>query len=80
MKHLISRITNGHYECYYKGHLFSVYMVEQSVVSLVEKGNKQLWMCKINGKRTPVWADTKTAVIESVINQLDNEQYETNRS
>lgn len=80
MKYLISRITNGHYECYYKGHLFSVYMVEQSVVFLDDKGSKQLWMCKINEKCTPVWADTKTAVIESVINQLDNEQYETNRS
>lgn len=73
MEYRVSRVDKGHYECYYKGHLFSVYMVEQSVVFLDDKGSKQLWMCKINEKRTPVWADTKTAVIESVIKHIDND-------
>ena len=73
MKYIVSKVANGHYECYYKGHIFSVFLVKQSFVSLGEKGNKQLWMCKINEKCTPVWADTKIKLIESVIKQIDND-------
>jgi len=41
------------------------------MVFLDEKGNKQLWMCRINENCTPVWADRKRKVIEKAIKQIN---------
>ena len=71
MEYQVSRVDKGHYECYYQGLILSIYKVDPSMVFLDEKGNKQLWMCRIDEKRTPVWADRKRKVIEKAIKQIN---------
>jgi hypothetical protein len=80
MKYQVSRVDKGHYECYYQGLILSIYKVDPSMVFLDEKGNKQLWMCRIDEKCTPVWADRKRKVIEKAIKYLNKKQHETNRT
>lgn len=72
MKHIVSRLDYGHYECYIDGYLFTIMKVEPSVVSFNSKGNVQSWLMKLKDHDQEWWSDTKTSAIELAINHIKN--------
>jgi hypothetical protein len=69
MKFLISKVKAGHYECYYKGQVFTISNVD---ISIIFPGTKYQWMWEMqNGKQG--WEDNKKNAIESAKKQIDND-------
>ena len=70
MKHIVSRLDYGHYECYVDGYLFTIMKVEPSVVSFNSKGNVQSWLMKLKDHKHEWWADTKKSAVQIALNHI----------